>query len=93
MHAVGVGLRMRLREGAAWPAEDIGMIDRVDAVHAAFDDVATAAAAIVILRSCQGGRGRAKDAEGDRHDQGRLSILEPCRISKFVVAFCVINRA
>jgi hypothetical protein len=28
------------------------------------------------------GRGRAKDAEGDRHDQGRLSVLEHCLVSE-----------
>jgi hypothetical protein len=49
---------------------------------------AGAAAAIVILRSCQSGRSRAKDAESDGQDHGHPSILEHYGISKL----CCIPR-
>ena len=40
---------------------------------------------IVILPTREGGSGRAKDAEGNRHDQGGLSLLEHCLVSKLLL--------
>jgi hypothetical protein len=41
---------------------------------------------IVVFRTPRvGGRGRAKDAESDGHDQGGLSILEHCLVSKLLL--------
>ena len=71
---------LRLREGGVRRlllGEELGVIDRIDADRASRDDIATGpGAAIVILGSRQCGRSRAEDAESDRHDHGRFSVLE-----------------
>jgi hypothetical protein len=87
-------VRARLREGIVGLADPAYLPAREDLTHGtdlAF--VSVMSRSIVILPTREGGRGCAKDAERDRHDQGCFSRLEHCPISNlFVVAFRVINR-
>src|SRR6516225_3958853 len=75
-------------------AEEVLMVHGVDAVRAARDDIATgAAAAIVVLRTRHGGR--AENTESNRGDHRRLSKLQHCRISKLgcTCRTCPIDRS
>ena len=94
MRVAGASPFARLREGIAGLADPASFHlsareDLTQGTDLAFASVMSRP--IVILPTREGGRGCAKDAESDRHDQGPLSILEHCLISKVAVAFCVVD--
>ena len=86
MPAVEVCMSRRLREGTVGLADPACLPAREDLTQGtdlAFPSVMSRP--IVILPTREGGRGCAKDAEGDRHAQGRLFTLEHFLISELLL--------
>ena len=89
MRVAGASPAARLREGIAGLAAPASFHlsareDLTQGTDLAFPSVMSCP--IVILRTPrEGGRCCAKDAESDRHDQGGLSMLEHCLISKLLL--------
>ena len=90
MCVAGASPLARLREGIA------GLVDPASFHLSAREDLtqgtdlafaSVMSRPIVILATREGGRGCAKDAESDRHDQGRLSMLEHCLTSELLLHY------
>jgi len=90
MRVAGASPFARLREGIAGLADPASFHlsareDLTRGTDLAFPSIMSRP--IVILPTREGGRGCAKDAESDRHDQGRLSMLEHCLTSELLLHY------